>query len=48
MNDLPEPFRHGRILNRHNPTMTTMRTSVDENRRIGAFIVEKLRTRAGR
>jgi uncharacterized protein (UPF0261 family) len=33
MSDLPEKFRHGRILNKHNPTMTTMRTSVE---RIGA------------
>ncbi len=47
MQDLPDKFRTGRILNRHNPTMTTMRTNVEENRRIGAFIVEKLRDAKG-
>lgn len=47
LQDLPEAFRHGRILNRHNPTMTTMRTNVEENRRIGAFIVEKLKDAKG-
>ena len=47
MDDLPEKFRHGRVLNKHNPTMTTMRTNVEENRKIGAFIVEKLRRAKG-
>ncbi len=47
MQDLPDKFRHGRVLNKHNPTMTTMRTNVEENRKIGAFIVEKLRKAKG-
>lgn len=46
MADLPDKFRHGRVLNYHNPTMTTMRTNVEENIRIGEFIVEKLRNAA--
>lgn len=40
---LPDKFREGRILNFHNPTMTTMRTSVEECAAIGTFMVEKLR-----
>ncbi|MCB7318688.1 Tm-1-like ATP-binding domain-containing protein [Lacrimispora sp. 210928-DFI.3.58] len=43
MADLPDKFKNGRILNYHNPTMTTMRTNVEENERIGQFIVEKLK-----
>ena len=41
-NELPDKFRCGRILNKHNPTMTTMRTNVEENRQIAEYIVEKL------
>lgn len=41
--DLPDKFKHGRVLNYHNPTMTTMRTNVEENIKIGEFIVEKLK-----
>jgi uncharacterized protein (UPF0261 family) len=43
MSDLPDRFKSGRILNLHNPTMTTMRTNVEECAAIGAFIVEKLK-----
>ena len=43
MNDLPEKFKEGRVLNYHNPTMTTMRTNVEENKAIGEFMVEKLK-----
>ena len=45
--DLPDKFRHGRVLNKHNPTMTTMRTNVEENRQIGEFIVRKLKNAKG-
>ena len=45
--DLPDKFRCGRILNRHNPTMTTMRTNVEENRQIALFIIEKLKAAQG-
>lgn len=45
--DLPDKFRNGRILNKHNPTMTTMRTNVEENRQIGEFIVSKLKDAKG-
>jgi uncharacterized protein (UPF0261 family) len=38
---LPDKFR-GRTLNFHNPTMTTMRTNVEECKAIGEFIVRKL------
>lgn len=47
LNDLPDKFRHGRVLNKHNPTMTTMRTNVEENRQIGEFIVRKLKNARG-
>ena len=47
MADLPDKFKDGRVLNYHNPTMTTMRTNVEENRRIGRFMVEKLRKATG-
>ena len=42
MSALPEKFK-GRTLNFHNPTMTTMRTNVDECVAIGRFLVDKLR-----
>lgn len=45
--DLPDKFRNGRILNKHNPTMTTMRTNVEENKQIGEFIVRKLKDAKG-
>ena len=47
LNDLPDKFRHGRVLNKHNPTMTTMRTNVEENLQIGDFIVRKLKNAKG-
>ena len=47
LNDLPDKFRHGRVLNKHNPTMTTMRTNVEENLQIGEFIVRKLKNAKG-
>jgi uncharacterized protein (UPF0261 family)/ABC-type branched-subunit amino acid transport system ATPase component len=43
---LPEKFR-GRTLYRHNPNVTLMRTTVDENRRIGAFLAAKLNAMQG-
>ena len=43
MADLPDKFKNGRVLNYHNPTMTTMRTNVEENEKIGRFMAEKLR-----
>jgi len=43
---VPERFR-GRKLHRHNPTVTLMRTTVDENRAIGEFIARKLNAMAG-
>lgn len=45
--DLPDKFREGRVLNKHNPTMTTMRTDVAENKQIGEFIVRKLKDAKG-
>ena len=38
---VPEKFSN-RTLNFHNPTMTTMRTTPEENIQIGEFIAEKL------
>lgn len=38
---IPEKFK-GRTLNFHNPTMTTMRTTAEENVSIGKFIASKL------
>ncbi|MBN9016892.1 MAG: Tm-1-like ATP-binding domain-containing protein [Rhizobiales bacterium] len=38
---VPERFR-GRNLYRHNPNVTLMRTTAEENRRMGAFIAERL------
>lgn len=43
---VPERFQN-RTLNYHNPTMTTMRTSVDENITIARFIAEKLNQATG-
>jgi uncharacterized protein (UPF0261 family) len=43
---VPERFR-ARKLYRHNPTVTLMRTTVDENRLIGEFIAAKLNAMAG-
>jgi uncharacterized protein (UPF0261 family) len=42
------PERHrGRNLYRHNPTVTLMRTTVDECRAIGAFLADKLNAMTG-
>jgi len=43
---VPERFK-ARKLYRHNPTVTLMRTTVDESRAIGAFIANKLNAMAG-
>ena len=43
---VPEKF-NGRILNYHNPTMTTMRTEPAENTAIGEFIARKLNASKG-
>jgi uncharacterized protein (UPF0261 family) len=43
---VPERFK-GRRLYRHNPTVTLMRTTVDENRAIGEFIAAKLNAMRG-
>jgi len=43
---IPEKFRN-RTLNFHNPTMTTMRTTKEENVFIGRFIAEKLNEAKG-
>jgi uncharacterized protein (UPF0261 family) len=43
---VPERFK-GRKLYRHNPTVTLMRTTVDENRAIGEFIAAKLNAMVG-
>jgi uncharacterized protein (UPF0261 family)/ABC-type branched-subunit amino acid transport system ATPase component len=43
---VPERFK-GRRLYRHNPTVTLMRTTVDECRAIGAFLADKLNAMAG-
>ena len=43
---VPERFK-ARKLVRHNATVTLMRTSVDENRRIGEFIADKLNAMRG-
>lgn len=40
---VPERYR-GRKLFEHNPTVTLMRTDVEESRRIGEFIVDKVKT----
>jgi uncharacterized protein (UPF0261 family)/ABC-type branched-subunit amino acid transport system ATPase component len=42
------PERHkGRKLHRHNPTVTLMRTTVEENRAIGLFLARKLNAMVG-
>jgi len=43
---VPERFK-GRLLHRHNPTVTLMRTTVEENRAIGEFIARKLNAMVG-
>ena len=43
---IPDKFRH-RVLNFHNPTMTTMRTTPEENVAIASFIAEKLNKAQG-
>ncbi len=43
---VPERFR-GRKLYRHNPTITLMRTTVDDCRAIGVFLAEKLNAMSG-
>jgi len=43
---VPERFR-ARKLYRHNPTVTLMRTTVEENRRMGEFIAGKLNAMLG-
>ncbi len=43
---VPERFRQ-RLLYRHNPAVTLMRTTVDENARLGALIAEKLNRARG-
>ncbi len=43
---VPERFK-ARRLYRHNPTVTLMRTSIDENRAIGEFIAAKLNAMDG-
>ena len=45
-NQVPEKFAN-RTLNFHNPTMTTMRTTAEENVAIGEFIAEKLNRAKG-
>ncbi|MGH8698241.1 MAG: Tm-1-like ATP-binding domain-containing protein [Burkholderiales bacterium] len=46
MDTVPERFRT-RKLHRHNPNVTLMRTTAEENERIGRFIVDKLNRMAG-
>ena len=43
---VPQKFKN-RTLNFHNPTMTTMRTTVEENEAIAGFIAEKLNQAKG-
>lgn len=43
LDNVPEKFKSGRILNVHNPTMTTMRTNVEENIKIAEFIIDKIK-----
>jgi uncharacterized protein (UPF0261 family)/ABC-type branched-subunit amino acid transport system ATPase component len=43
---VPERFR-GRMLYRHNPTVTLMRTTVEECRAIGLFLADKLNAMTG-
>jgi uncharacterized protein (UPF0261 family) len=46
MDTVPERFR-GRNLYRHNDNVTLMRTTPEENRRIGAFLADKLNRMTG-
>jgi uncharacterized protein (UPF0261 family) len=46
MDTVPERYR-SRTLYKHNPNVTLMRTSVEECRRIGRFIAEKLNRMQG-
>ncbi|CAM3959931.1 UPF0261 protein BAU08_12155 [Bordetella bronchialis] len=46
MDTVPERF-HGRRLYKHNDNVTLMRTTADENRRIGAFLADKLNRMTG-
>ncbi|WP_440588433.1 Tm-1-like ATP-binding domain-containing protein [Bordetella genomosp. 11] len=46
MDTVPERFR-GRNLYRHNDNITLMRTTPEENRRIGAFLADKLNRMTG-
>jgi uncharacterized protein (UPF0261 family)/ABC-type branched-subunit amino acid transport system ATPase component len=46
MDTVPERFR-GRKLHRHNPNVTLMRTTPEENQRMGRFIVDKLNRMEG-
>jgi uncharacterized protein (UPF0261 family)/ABC-type branched-subunit amino acid transport system ATPase component len=43
---VPERYKK-RLLYRHNPTVTLMRTTADENRAMGEFLVRKLNAMAG-
>ena len=43
---VPERFKNRRLY-RHNPTVTLMRTTVDECRAIGAFLADKLNAMTG-
>jgi len=46
MDTVPSPFR-GRRLHRHNPNVTLMRTTPEENAKIGRFIAAKLNRMEG-
>ncbi|ANN80515.1 hypothetical protein BAU07_14745 [Bordetella flabilis] len=46
MDTVPERFRNRRLY-KHNDNITLMRTTVEENRRIGAFLVDKLNRMPG-
>ncbi|MGF7400876.1 Tm-1-like ATP-binding domain-containing protein [Thermoanaerobacterium thermosaccharolyticum] len=46
MDTVPEQFK-GRNLYKHNPTVTLMRTTVEENRKLGEIIAEKLNKAKG-
>ncbi|GGG03742.1 Tm-1-like ATP-binding domain-containing protein [Paenibacillus aceti] len=43
---VPEPFKH-RNLYKHNPSVTLMRTTVEENRQLGEIIADKLNQTEG-
>lgn len=46
MDTVPEKFKE-RNLYKHNPTVTLMRTTIEENRRLGEIIAEKLNATEG-